>query len=163
MTSELYRWKSLRGNPDALWEAELVAYWEVQGDPISDDYTPDEITALELLSLWARKYGEKHKDGLIPIYWSIEGTGGIYESMPFAYDHLQNRHQPQEHFLTFYTWPKFTATDQPLNWFEIPVTDKRWNKERADKGGFIQEATGWKPGILQPYVYLPALLNATGP
>jgi len=39
----------------------------------------------------------------------------------------------------------------------LPIADMSWNDERADKGGFIQEATGWKPAILQPYLYLPAL------
>ena len=163
MASKLFRWKSRNGDPEALWEAGLVAYWEVEGDPISDDYTPDEITAVKLLDLWAKKYGKKYEDGLIPINWSIRAKEGVFESMPFAFDHFQNRQQPQEHFLTFYSWPKSAATDQPLNWLKLPVVDKRWNKKRADKGGFIQEVTGWKPGILQPFVYLPALLNATSP
>ena len=49
-----------------------------------------------------------------------------------------------------------------LNWLLLPVEDKLWNAKQANKGGFIQEATGWKPSILQPFVYLPALLKGTG-
>jgi hypothetical protein len=32
----------------------------------------------------------------------------------------------------------------------------------AMEGGFIQEATGWKPSALQPHVYLPTLLHSIG-
>lgn len=47
-----------------------------------------------------------------------------------------------------------------LNGLTLPVDDMRWTRRRADKGGFIQEATGWKPNVLQPFVYLPLLLHA---
>jgi hypothetical protein len=67
---------------------------------------------------------------------------------------------PEEDFLTFYSWPEDTKTRALLNWLTLPVVDKRWNNQRGDKGGFIQEATGWKPSILQPFVYLPTLLEA---
>lgn len=35
-------------------------------------------------------------------------------------------------------------TDNPLNWLGLPVVDKLWRSRRANEGGFIQEATGWK-------------------
>ena len=53
-----------------------------------------------------------------------------------------------------------SVTGEELNWLTLPVVDKLWNRKRADKGGFIQEATGWKPAIFQPYVYLPSLMSA---
>ena len=160
MTSKLLKWRRRGRDSDARWEDSPVAYWEVMGDPISDDYTPDEITAAELLDMWAKRYSEKYTDGLVPIWWSVRGTKtAVAESMPFAYTPWEL----PEHFLTHYTWPKEAATGRPLNWLSLPVVDKRWNKKHADKGGFIQEATGWKPSILQPFVYLPSLLNATGP
>jgi len=43
----------------------------------------------------------------------------------------------------------------------LPVQDKLWRPGQAGKGGFIQEATGWKPAILQPFVYLQSLLETT--
>ena len=67
-----------------------------------------------------------------------------------------------EDFLTFFSWPMHAVTGQPLNWHSLPVVDQYWNASRADKGGFVQEATGWKPGILQPHVYLPTLIDACG-
>ncbi|NER28870.1 MAG: hypothetical protein F6J89_14840 [Symploca sp. SIO1C4] len=62
-------------------------------------------------------------------------------------------------FLNYFTSPVHFKTGEPLNWLSLPVVDKLWNNQRADKGGFIQEATGWKPSILQPFVYLRALTN----
>ena len=58
-------------------------------------------------------------------------------------------------------WPVDAETGDELDWLALPVVDKLWNSKRGDKGGFIQEATGWKPSILQPHVFLPALIDAT--
>jgi hypothetical protein len=72
----------------------------------------------------------------------------MLERMPFQ--HNDTPELPVADFLTRFTWPVNTATSEPLNWLKLPVIDKHWNAERTDKGGFIQEATGWKPAILQP-------------
>ncbi|MBH8550844.1 hypothetical protein I8751_00235 [Nostocaceae cyanobacterium CENA357] len=80
------------------------------------------------------------------------------EEMPFQFQHY-NDDLPHENFVTFFTHPVDSVTGKPINWLDVPVNDKLWNSKRADKGGFIQQATGWKPSILQPYVYLPALTN----
>ena len=156
------RWRVPFRGREGSWEGPLVAYWEVELDPISDDYTPDEISAQELLRKWAARVSERHPDGLIPIYWFVESReAGKFNAMPFAYDHFEGKHGI-ENFLDFFGWPEHAATGEPLNWLRLPVVDKRWNKRQANKGGFIQEATSWKPSILQPYVYLRALLRATG-
>lgn len=156
------RWRVPFRRSDGSWEGPLVAYWEVSFDPISDDYLPDEISAEELLRKWARVVGDKHPDSLIPIYWfAASEEAAKFEAMPFQYDHFKGRYKV-ENFLDFYGWPEHAVTGEPVNWLMLPVADKLWNKRRADKGGFIQEATGWKPSILQPYVYLPALLKAAG-
>ena len=65
-------------------------------------------------------------------------------------------------FLSHYTWPEDPKTGDRLNWLTIPVADRHWTAGHANKGGFIQEATGWKPSILQPSLYLPGLLKAAG-
>ena len=81
--------------------------------------------------------------------------------MPFQYEHLTD--MPSEDFLTFFTHPVNSVSGKPLNWLTLTVVDKLWNSKSANKGGFIQQATGWKPAILQPYVYLPALIeNSVG-
>jgi hypothetical protein len=153
------KWKVRNRHSDHAWEGELVAYWEVCSDPISDDYTPDEISADELLALWVTKVREDYPNGLIPIYWSVASHSNLaFERLPFQFDHNPEIGTP-ENFLTFYTWPENPRTGEPLNWNTVPVEDKLWNAKRGDKGGFIQQATGWKPSIYQPFVYLPALLN----
>jgi len=152
-------WKvsSLRSGYE--WQGMLVAYWEVYLDPISDDYTPQEINARELFHKWEKRVSEKYPNGLIPIYWFVEcKKHGIFDGIPFQFEHIAGSFR--EDFLTFFTWPVNPETGEPLNWLTLPVVDKLWNPRRANKGGFIQQATGWKPAILQPYVYLPALSRA---
>lgn len=153
-------WRVCNHQTGYEWQGPLVAVWEVNMDPMSDDYTPDDIDASELLRLWAGQVRKLHPDELIPIFWYVESLGqGKFEQMPFQYQHGQDRSTPTEDFLLFNTWPVDSKTGKPLNWLTLPVIDKRWNKTHADKGGFIQEATGWKPSILQPTIYLPTLLS----
>jgi len=148
-------WKAKRHRTGREWESELVAYWEVYFDPISDDYTPQEISAEELFNLWVNKVKKIYPNGLIPILW-LAVYKGKPEFMPFQF--LSN--EIGQDFLTHYTWPINKETGEQVNWLALPVVDKRWNDKQANKGGFIQEFTGWKPGILQPYVYLPSLLQS---
>lgn len=156
------RWRVRFRRSDSSWEGPLVAYWEVELDPMSDDYTPDEISAQELLRKWAARVSKKHPNGLIPIHWFVESREEAkFAAMAFAYDHFEGKYTI-ENFLDFFGWLEHAVTGEPLNWLTLPVAEKLWNTRQANKGGFIQEATGWKPSILQPYVYLPALLTATG-
>lgn len=151
-------WKVRSLRSDYEREGILVAYWEVALDPISDDYTPKEINARELFFIWTKGVKKKYPNNLIPIIWVVEcREQAIIESMPFQFDHFKGQHR--EYFLTFFTWPVNSLTGEKLNWLRLPVVDKLWNHKRADKGGFIQEATGWKPSILQPYVYLSTLTS----
>ncbi len=152
-------WRVSSLHSDYEWEGVLVAYWEAELDPISDDYTPRESDARELFHMWEKRVREKYLNGLVPIHWFVEcREQGKFNCMPFQFNHF-----PQyslEDFLFFFTWPVSSATGGRLNWLTLPVADKLWNSRRADKGGFIQQATGWKPAILQPYLYLPALVSA---
>jgi hypothetical protein len=144
--------------PPGFWTDTLVAYWEVDNDPISDDYTPDEISAADLFRQWAGVVRPRHPDGLIPIDWYISGPNSAkFESSPFQFGRVDGRDRD---FLSFYHWPTDPTTGERLNWLLLPVADKRWNTKKSTKGGFIQEATGWKPAMLQPHVYLPSLESA---
>jgi hypothetical protein len=134
----------------------LEAYWEVHCDPISDDYLPEDMGAEQLFWMWARMMPGKHPDGLIPISWYVVGEG-ICEAMPF-----QHRNLLDHDFRTYFTDPVKYGTNDEINWLKLPVVDKFWRKGWAEKGGFIQEATGWKPSILQPSVYLQSLIQAVG-
>jgi hypothetical protein len=133
-----------------LWLA-----WEVQGDPITDDYTPSEVSAADLWSMWRQQNaGER-----LPILWMVRGDG-IGELAPF----LGGGGLGQD-FLTFYTWP-VDAEGERLRWTDLAVEDKLWDNERADKGGFIQEYSGWKPSPFQQEMdvaLLERVLNIAAP
>ncbi len=148
-----WTWQGFRSGRE--WEGELVASWEVNLDPISDDYKPEDISAEDLFGLWVDQVNEYHPNQLIPILWLVTAKDMKPEFMPFQFQSFELR----QDFLTFYTWPVAKGTGTPLNWLDLPVRDKLWNQCRANKGGFIQEFTGWKPAILQPYVYLPSLVQ----
>lgn len=137
----------------------LKVYWELNYSSISDDYTPDEISAKKLFKRWASLVWQKHPDGLVHILWTIDVRGNHssnMEFMPFQYFPFENK--PKDYF-DYWSNPIDCETDKPLDWLSLPVPDKFWNSKRDDKGGFIQQATGWKPSILQPYVYLPSLTS----
>ena len=160
MSSPIWRVRILETGEE--WEGPLEAYWEVHSDPISAEYTPDEVDAVELLKLWAQEVREIHPSGLIPIDWFVESKGlSKFEGMPFQSPH-SGEEVEREDFLTFYDWPIDMVTGERLNWLTLPVVDKLWRDKRMDKGGFIQEATNWKPSILQPFVYLDSLLGGIG-
>lgn len=162
MNEVLWHFSDLRTG--AYWEGPLEAYWEVYLDSISDGYTPHDISAENLLRQWLYRIEETkhdHANGLVPIQWFVRSSAaGIYP-MPFAFDHFEGKQQVED-FQQLFTWPQSTSTGYPLNWLTLPVADKHWNEHQTDRGGFIQEATGWKPGILQPTLYVPSLVWATG-
>ncbi len=147
----LNTWQFSSLDSDHKREGKLLAYWEVAFDPISDDYTPDDISADDLLAKWAAKAKANYQNQLVPISWHVRGAAT--ETMPFQFGLYES-----PNFLTHYSWPVNVQSGDPLNWVMLPVMDKHWNSQKADKGGFIQEATGWKPAILQPFVHLPTLL-----
>lgn len=151
------------GTEKTTEKLELV--WEVSGDPISDDYTPDEITAEELLGMWVRRYcPDPINDPWVAISWFVRGAQGTFEAAPF---HPLNLDEYWCDFLTYFSWPVDEYGEQ-VQWTRLPVRDKLWRPAgkgragRADKGGFIQEATGWKPGAMQDRVHVPNLLAAAG-
>ena len=135
----------------------LAAHWELELDPMSDCYG---LPAADTWGIWKDAAYEAHPDGLIPIYWSV-WRDGVSETIPFQHEFSEGL--AGENFLTYYTWPMNTKTGKPLNWLTLPVVDKLWRPTRAEKGGFIQEVTGWKPSVLQPSLYLPALEKTRRP
>ena len=145
-----WTWSSHRSGH--TWTEELVLYAEPDCSAMSDDYTPDEADARELWRWWVDgyvvKYSQRHpgnRPGLMPIYWSVTlpTATGVFEAAPFT------NHGLSQDFLTHYTHPVNAETGERLNWVRLPVLDRAWNATAADKGGFIQEATGWKPSPLQ--------------
>ncbi|MDB4873376.1 MAG: hypothetical protein JWL97_4380 [Gemmatimonadales bacterium] len=139
--------------------------WELRGSPISDDYVPDEITGRELWHKYLAKYANlAFKDnplaygpGDVVIYWTVHGQA-TSESAPFQTGTPDNLGD----FLTHYSWPVNATTVERCNFLRLPVADLRWTRGQGDKGGFVREATGWKPSPLQPVVNVYALSKAAG-
>jgi predicted GIY-YIG superfamily endonuclease len=122
----------------------LILSYELSGDPITDDYLPNEISANELLHMWLRKYG-KDLQKPMRVWWFV--CSSAIREFAMAYD------QPDTpHFGRYYSNLMDADTRQPLGLHELPVIDKRWDHIRGDKGGFISAATGWKPRPLQGWV-----------
>lgn len=136
----------------------LWLYWEVEADSVSDDYDPDEMDAVEVWNEWRRRYPPTPDEFFGPttkrISWYVEG-GGVFDSAP-GQDHRGVSYVPDGDFLTWFTWPVDPRTGESLQWLRLPVVDKLWrsaaSRRVTTKGGFIQEATGWKPSPLQPFV-----------
>ncbi len=154
-------WRVQFRQTQGSWEGPLVAVYEIAHDPISDNYTTEDISAAELFDQWAARVAGEYPNDLIPIYWFISSEEAAkFEGMPFTYNHREGE-RPLDDFLHYYHWPKNVETGEPLNWMEVPVIKKTWQHgDGWTKGGFIPEATGWTPSIAQPFVFLPSLTNA---
>lgn len=76
-----WRVEGRHGNVE--WVGDLEAYWEVDLDPMSDDYTPDEISARDLFRMWEKRVSEKYPNGLVPIHWFVESQEhALFKYMP---------------------------------------------------------------------------------
>jgi hypothetical protein len=160
---------------------ELVLYAEPAGSTITDEYIPSDINAQALWKMWVmecvdsdhKRWPELYRPGEVHISWYVTRPDviGVFEGAPHARDWLSfpgmlsdfgESATRREDFLTHYTDPVHSETGEPLNWLRLPVLDRGWNSRRADKGGFVQEATGWKPSPLQSTVDVRLLGAAAG-
>jgi hypothetical protein len=130
---------------------DLTLTWEAAGDPVSGDFDPAETDADAVLKHWLRSQRAAHRT-LVKISWSVIGlTTSTSEAAPFTARH--HGAEETDDFLSVFTWPENDAGER-LNWLTLPVVDKQWRRGQADKGGFLQAATGWKPAPLQPELHL---------
>ena len=160
------KWTFTTRGHDYTPTKELVLYPEPDGSSMSDEFLPEEASATELWRMWVdryavtyhQRYPDKYRLGEVPIYWTITQPSftGTFEAAPHAPNVLS------ENFLTHYTHPVHAETGEKLNWARLPVMDKAWNATAADKGGFIQEATGWTPSALQPTMNFLQIGRAAG-
>ena len=142
---------------------DLQALWDPDGSSISDFHTPQETDATELFELWAADALRKHPNGIVPVTWWVLIDEDYYniKYMPVQFD--RSTGEPTRSFIDDYSWPVVEETGQRLVWAELPVVDLHWRSGCADRAGFIQDATNWKPSALTPYLYLPALQQAANP
>lgn len=143
----------------------LELYWELNWDSITDDFFVDEISPEELWAVWRQKSqpdaNAEHLfgPGARRIRWYV-GGGTCFEGAPFQ----EERNDPcaGSTFLDHYTWPVDPDTGSRLIWSKLAVIDRLWRPGRGDKGGFIQELTGWKPSPFQPFVNINTLEQMAG-
>lgn len=156
---------------------ELALYAEPNGCTITDDYLPEDITPEELWTMWVKTYADMchqkwpdlYRPGEVNISWFVTrpSLDGIFEGAPHVVDWrtlpgMVGSDRPQEDFLTHYTHPVHAVTGERLNWLRLPVVDRGWHANASHKGGFIQQATGWKPSPLQSKVDVRQLGAAAG-
>lgn len=171
------RWTfSYKGNGFEQTE-ELVLYAEPNGSTITDDYLAEDITAAELWRMWVTEWADEYhkrwpdlyRPGEVHITWFVTrpSIDGIFEGAPHVRDWrtlpgTANAGFEQEDFLTHYTHPVHAVTGERLNWLRLPVVDRGWHAKASNKGGFIQQATGWKPSPLQPTMDVRQIGAAAG-
>lgn len=173
------RWTFTGRRHDHIHTEELALYPEPNYSSITDDYLPDEISAHELWRIWVDKVWNKaheqwpdlYRPGEVTILWTVTTPActGVFEAAPHARTLPMNTElvemfgpYEEEHFLTHYKTPVHAETGEPINWLRLPVLDRGWNETVGDKGGFIQEATGWKPSPLQPTMDVLQIGRAAG-
>lgn len=133
--------------------------WYLDGAAnLSDNNLPDDVDAMTLTRRWLAG-----RDGVdtVPIRWHVESDRhAVMERAPFC---LPDEDDPlAENFLKHFSWPVHHETGQSLQWMRLPVADQSWRvDEELGKAGFIQEATGWKPGPLQQVLHVELLRQAS--
>ncbi|MFJ5306131.1 hypothetical protein [Streptomyces sp. NPDC088350] len=167
-TSDRWKFSSLASGHERT--VQLALEWEPDGSSMSDDFTVEEANAAELWHIWVDRYGNRyHLDSPevyapwhVPVSWYVcsVGGGGTFEAAP--HQSLPDDFPLREDFLTRYTHPLHARSSVPVNWLRLPVLDHGWNATQADKGGFIQEVTGWKPSPLLPAMDVRQVAKAAG-
>ena len=132
----------------------LIAYYYVNYESITDDYDLDEISAFDLYKRW-RALAEKRNEDTIEISWTVAGCG-TFDPHPLAQHHWTRIEPYNKTWVDIYTDP-WRTDGEPFRWLDLPIVYKRWNAQypqARDKGGFIEELTGWRPAPLQPFLNL---------
>ncbi|MEU5660111.1 hypothetical protein ABZ802_31510 [Streptomyces sp. NPDC047737] len=158
------QWRFTSRNRRVTQTHELALRYGLTGADDTDDYLADEISASTLWKRWADQYADadhrhhpgRYRRGEVHIDWTVVSPQGTFEASPHVYGHAG------EDFLTHYTHPTNPETGERLNWVRLPVIDLGWHASASDRGGFIQQATGWRPSPLQPTMDVRQIGAAAG-
>ena len=133
--------------PSHRLTGQFLARYEVSHADTLLDFEP-ELDAGDAFDRWAKKVLENNSSGLVKLDWLVEMPEQDFkpEFFPGQYE------QEGSDFLTYFSNPINEQTGQLLDWGTVPVKKLRWNKKQKDAGGFIEEATGWKPSLLQSHI-----------
>lgn len=169
-----WEWRSR--STGVLRRGPLNLHWKADGDEVGDSCSPMRFDASATWKLWvdelvqAGRFDKAAGPGWVRLYWFVRGLriGTFATLRPDVAAGLISTPEVLERvpagilaanqaFLDHFTWPVNADTGSPVNWLQLPVADKSWTTDRTTTGGFIQEATGWKPAPLQPLIHLPTM------
>lgn len=129
---------------------ELVLWWELDYDSITDDYLPGEADCFELFDEWERQLRRRGRGPDLPVWWFVIG--------PNICEHAGGHGAGDAEGFTSHYYLGDAAGNYQMEVDVLPVAAKRWTTDTlGDKGGFVQEATGWQPSPLQHSVSLDLL------
>ncbi len=136
------------------YSTSLEAVWSIDfSEEVAQRYPPGQLSIETLFKLWFQEAHHYFFYDWVWIDWFIRCPEvGIIEPAPFQsrYQH----HPGKPSFLTKFTYPYDLDTHDRLQWSKVPVAPLMWTPEQWDSSGFIQQATQWRPGLLQPTVDL---------
>jgi hypothetical protein len=144
---------------------ELHLSYEVDNDPISEDFNARWDSPHDVFDAWRERYLKARERSplpymarCVPITWFISGCATFESAHPGNY--ALYGEETHSWWGDFYTRP-YDIQGQSFigDVKDIPVLHKQWTAKRQDKGGFITEATGWKPFPLQRWVDLDQLTS----
>ena len=177
----IWEWRSR--STGVLRRGPLYLHWKADGDEISESCDPAEMDAPAVWALWIDTLVANDRletiagPGWVRLYWFARGLRvGSFPTVPpdVAGDLLATPEMmdtfntarfvmaTHQAFVDHFTWPVDAVTQMPVNWLRLPVPDKYWNADRVSRGGFIQQATGWKPAPLQPFIHIPTMAECAG-
>lgn len=126
----------------------LCLDYEVNCSSMSDDWIVDEIDAFDLFDMWFDRYYDKFS-GQAPIYWFVAGPSVFESAIPQfgpAWD-------------SYYYPPIEASTGRRVPLCALPVRREHWCEKASDKGGFIEEATRWRPTPFTTSVSMDMLMD----
>ncbi|MEU0752008.1 hypothetical protein [Streptomyces albogriseolus] len=138
----------------------LELYPEINLSPMVDEYY--EETGEEQFRQWVRyvkrQTPQQWEDDAVSIYWTVSAPSstvdGVFETAPFQTHFFRERATPPETFLTHFTWPVHETTGERLDWFQLPVVNRRFPE--------WVKALKWTPSPLQATCPLRSIVESRG-
>ncbi|MGA5435460.1 hypothetical protein ACPCIZ_12800 [Streptomyces cellulosae] len=142
MKTAKWRFSSLKTGYERVVPLEL--HPEINLSPMVDEFY--EESGEEQFWQWVkavqRKTPQQWDDDAVSIYWGVSSPeNGVFETAPLQTHFFRERATPPETFLTHFTWPVHEQTGERLDWFQLPVVNKRFPE--------WVKALKWTPSPLQ--------------
>ena len=132
-------------------ESSLYLYPEINCSPCVDYCDSDDgIDQLDYFVDYIReRYPDQWEADAVPIAWFVCSDAGRNECefAPFTNDPILGHHK---NFLDYFTWPVDIATGELVDWFKLPVQNRRFPE--------FAQALDWTPSPFQPYCPLRSLI-----